>query len=187
MLKKKAAAGPGSVPDAAVPSRCRSRDSAMAVEIKKVPGGYDVEGILLRNGKCGCTSFAACCHTWSKVKVRDGDIEFTAKAQTPDTSETFEWGYTARKNGTTLRVHVQDARDKEIYSGFFPPHYSGWVVRGWEVTEITGEREDGALYRCGMSKWLYKEREESVLFEDLPDAWVCPRCGAPKSGFENIG
>jgi rubredoxin len=26
--------------------------------------------------------------------------------------------------------------------------------------------------------------EPGVLFETLPDDWVCPKCGSPKSDFE---
>lgn len=40
------------------------------------------------------------------------------------------------------------------------------------------------IYRCTMCGHLYDESKEGVKFADLPDDWVCPVCGAPKSLFE---
>ena len=159
----------------------------MPVEIKKIPGGFLVDGLELKSGKCGCTSFASCCYTWSKVKKRDGGFAFTAKTATPDTSENYEWGYTVQRDGVTVSVDVQDARDKEIYSGFLPPAVSAWQDKGWEVLETMGHREDGSVYRCGMSKWLYVESGDKPAFNELPDDWKCLKCGSPRSGFEDIG
>lgn len=28
---------------------------------------------------------------------------------------------------------------------------------------------------------------EGTAFEDLPDHWICPDCGAPKDAFEKLG
>ena len=33
---------------------------------------------------------------------------------------------------------------------------------------------------------IYDDAKESVKFEDLPDNWKCPLCGAPKSLFTKI-
>jgi pyruvate oxidase len=41
-------------------------------------------------------------------------------------------------------------------------------------------------WRCTVCGYIYDERKEGVKFEDLPDDWVCPVCGAPKSAFELI-
>ncbi|RDD53317.1 MAG: rubredoxin [Candidatus Korarchaeota archaeon NZ13-K] len=46
-------------------------------------------------------------------------------------------------------------------------------------------------YRCGVCGYVYdpSKGDESrgigagTPFEDLPDDWVCPICGAPKSAF----
>ncbi len=134
----------------------------MSIDIDKVPGGFRVEGIDLLGGKCGCTSVLKCCHSWSKVKKRGSDlIEFIAKMTTPDTTENYNWGYIVKKNGTTVKVNVEDARDKEIYSGFIPPSISDWEQRGWEVVEMTGSREDGVIWRCAAYKWLYKTIKKS--------------------------
>ncbi len=46
-------------------------------------------------------------------------------------------------------------------------------------------------YRCNICGYLYDPRAgdpdngvpPGTAFEDLPDGWVCPVCGAPKSEF----
>ncbi len=160
----------------------------MPVELEKVAGGFRVDGLDLRGGKCGCTSVAKCCYSWSKVKKRSPDlIEFVAKMETPDTVDNFMWSYTVRKDGLTIRVSVADARDKEIYSGFIPPSVKEWEARGWDVLEKSGDREDGAVWRCSMCRWLYKDDVEGRPFEELPTDWKCPVCKASKASFEKIG
>jgi rubredoxin len=158
------------------------------VEIEKIPGGFRLDGLELRGGKCGCTSVAKCCYSWSKVKRRGPDlVDLVAKMETPDTADNFTWSYTVRKDGVTVRVSVADARDKEIYSGYIPPSVKEWEARGWEVLERSGDREDGVVWRCSMCRRLYKEDKEGTPFEELPGDWKCPRCNASKSVFERIG
>ncbi len=49
-------------------------------------------------------------------------------------------------------------------------------------------------YRCLMCGWIYDESagdpgsgvEPGTKFEDIPDDWVCPECGAGKEEFEEI-
>ena len=41
-------------------------------------------------------------------------------------------------------------------------------------------------YRCTICGYIYDEAVEKVKFEDLPDDWTCPLCGAPKSLFEEV-
>ena len=36
---------------------------------------------------------------------------------------------------------------------------------------------------CGICGYVYDEDKEGVLFQDLPENWVCPLCGADKSVF----
>lgn len=57
--------------------------------------------------------------------------------------------------------------------------------------------EDGKMsaYRCMVCGYIYDPDEgesgsgiePGTAFEDLPDGWVCPECGAPKDQFERIG
>ena len=39
-------------------------------------------------------------------------------------------------------------------------------------------------YKCTICGHIYDEEVEGVKFEDLPDTWVCPLCGVPKSMFK---
>ena len=41
-------------------------------------------------------------------------------------------------------------------------------------------------YRCKICGHLYDEEKEKVKFADLPDNWICPKCGVPKSLFEVV-
>ncbi len=159
----------------------------MAVLVEKVAGGFSIDGLELLRGKCGCTSIAKCCYSWSKVKKKGDTIVFEAKMTAPDTKDNFNWGYTVRKEGITVTVLVEDARDKEIFSGFIPPSVKQWESRGWEVIEKYGDREDGVVWRCAICKWLYKDDKEGTSFENLLDDWRCPLCKAKKSEFEKIG
>ncbi|MBQ8644438.1 MAG: rubredoxin [Candidatus Methanomethylophilaceae archaeon] len=38
-------------------------------------------------------------------------------------------------------------------------------------------------YRCPLCGYVYDEEEKGVPFADLPDDWICPVCGEPKSEF----
>ncbi len=52
--------------------------------------------------------------------------------------------------------------------------YKSWmcVVCGFIYEEEKGYPEDGI--------------EPGTRWEDIPDTWVCPDCGAPKEDFEMI-
>ena len=41
-------------------------------------------------------------------------------------------------------------------------------------------------YRCKICGYIYDDAKETVKFEDLPEDWTCPWCGAPKSMFELV-
>ena len=41
-------------------------------------------------------------------------------------------------------------------------------------------------YECTICGYIYDDAQESVKFEELPDDWTCPICGAPKSVFKEI-
>jgi len=52
-----------------------------------------------------------------------------------------------------------------------------------------------ASYQCKICGYVYDPREGNpdtgiaagTAFADLPDSWVCPLCGAPKTEFERMG
>lgn len=41
-------------------------------------------------------------------------------------------------------------------------------------------------YKCNICGYIYDDSKEEVKFEDLPEDWKCPLCGAPKSQFTKI-
>ena len=47
----------------------------------------------------------------------------------------------------------------------------------------TGGIQDMALYRCELCAFLYDEDAEGMPWADIPDDWVCPICGSPKTQF----
>lgn len=41
-------------------------------------------------------------------------------------------------------------------------------------------------YVCQLCGYIYDEAEQGVKWEDLPEDWVCPLCGASKDQFEKV-
>jgi len=48
------------------------------------------------------------------------------------------------------------------------------------------EMKKMAKWECTICGYIYDEEAEGVKFEDLPDDYVCPECGAPKEDFEKL-
>jgi pyruvate oxidase len=38
-------------------------------------------------------------------------------------------------------------------------------------------------YRCTVCNYIYNEEKEKTLFNNIPNTWHCPICGAPKTAF----
>lgn len=41
-----------------------------------------------------------------------------------------------------------------------------------------------AKWICTVCGYIYDEEEAGTAFEDLPDDWLCPVCGADKEAFK---
>lgn len=41
-------------------------------------------------------------------------------------------------------------------------------------------------YQCDVCQWIYDEEKEGVKFEDQPENYVCPICGAGKDMFTKL-
>ena len=41
-------------------------------------------------------------------------------------------------------------------------------------------------YKCSLCGYIYDDDVEEIKFEDLPEDWVCPLCGAGKDMFKEI-
>ena len=60
------------------------------------------------------------------------------------------------------------------------------VIKGkspkYAPTYVEEKEEEVDKYVCTICKYEYSN--SLVPFEELPDDWVCPICGAPKSVFK---
>ena len=41
-------------------------------------------------------------------------------------------------------------------------------------------------YVCELCGYIYDEEAEGTKFEELPEDWVCPLCGASKDMFKKV-
>lgn len=106
-------------------------------QIERAPGGFRVDGLELRRGKCGCGGMGGdCCFTYSKVSHQGNSLTYEGKATAPSTTNNFEWGYQVRKGDLEVTVKMLDTRDdKEFFSGVYPPPLAAWKEKGWEVVQ----------------------------------------------------
>jgi len=105
--------------------------------IERSPGGFQVDGLEFRRGKCGCSGMGGdCCYTFSKVKKDGNTIIYEGKATAPSTTDNYEWGYRVRQGDVVVEVRMEDTRDnKDFFSGCYPPPLSAFKERGWEVED----------------------------------------------------
>jgi len=74
--------------------------------------------------------------------------------------------------------------------------YAGWhgklaFLSSWDHNRVG---EDYKVWMCIICGWVYEEEkgcpEEGLApgtrWEDVPEFWVCPDCGAGKEDFEMI-
>jgi rubredoxin len=62
------------------------------------------------------------------------------------------------------------------------------------MTNTEKETRDMDKYLCTVCGYIYDPAKgdpdngqpPGTSFDDLPDDWVCPECGVPKSDFEKI-
>jgi hypothetical protein len=106
-----------------------------ALQIERAPGGFQVDGLVLQRGKCGCGGMGGdCCFTYSKVKKDGNRLVYEGKATAPSTSDNYDWGYVVKKGDFEVQVDVLDTHDPHpFFYGHYPPPLTDWVERGWEV------------------------------------------------------
>ncbi len=103
----------------------------------------------------------------------------------------------------THTVFIVEAVNAEVVSGAAPLTYAGYHARKGKAPKnaptYRGETEPPAppaaspasTWTCGVCGYTYDPEEgdpahgvaPGTRFEDLPDDWVCPVCGAPKDAF----
>lgn len=52
--------------------------------------------------------------------------------------------------------------------------------------EETNSPTTSNKYKCSLCGYIYDDSKEKIKFEELPDDWKCPLCGASKSLFTKI-
>jgi hypothetical protein len=128
--------------------------------IKKVQRGYQVDGLDLLAGYCGCgclngsngDEVGECCHTYSSVKQENNTVAFFAKATTPHTTDNYEWGYRVQKGPVEVDVLVMDTRGPKNFPfrGAYPPALSEWLARGWTVLDQFERPLPGSLRKSAV-------------------------------------
>jgi len=61
-----------------------------------------------------------------------------------------------------------------------------------QLVRVNSRRDEMKKYRCTVCGYVYDPQKgdpdsgvkPGTPFEELPDDWVCPSCGADKSAFE---
>lgn len=105
------------------------------VRVERAPGGFQVDGLMLQRGKCGCGGLGGdCCFTYSKVRREGNRLIYEGKANAPSTKDNFRWGYVVRKGEVEVQVDMLDTKDPPpFFAGHYPPPLTAWQERGWQV------------------------------------------------------
>ena len=81
---------------------------------------------------------------------------------------------------------------REVMKGYSPKNAPTYVEKSLLESEISKEAIENELWQCLLCHYTYESEkgdpisgiEPGTKFEDLPDDWTCPICGADKSMFE---
>lgn len=73
---------------------------------------------------------------------------------------------------------------RNVKKGMAPKNAPTYIDKS--KLEAGGKKKVGDKYQCIICGHIYDEEIEDVKFEDLPDEWKCPICGADKADFELI-
>jgi rubredoxin len=54
------------------------------------------------------------------------------------------------------------------------------------MSQLRAKGEFMARYVCSACGYVYDEEQEGISWDDLPEDWFCPGCGAEKSLFHRL-
>ena len=73
---------------------------------------------------------------------------------------------------------------RETKKGVAPKNAPTYIDKS--KSEVKAPNPSSKKYQCSVCGYVYDEAEEDEEFDDLPDDWVCPLCGAGKEDFFEI-
>ena len=81
---------------------------------------------------------------------------------------------------------------REVMKGFSPKNAPTYVEKAAIAAELAGSEIENELWQCQLCHFTYESEKGDPIsgiapgtkFEDLPDDWTCPICGADKTLFE---
>lgn len=81
---------------------------------------------------------------------------------------------------------------REVMKGYSPKNAPTFVDKSHLIKEISVTANENELWQCQLCHYTYESEKGDPIsgiaagtkFEDLPDDWCCPICGADKSLFE---
>jgi flavin reductase (DIM6/NTAB) family NADH-FMN oxidoreductase RutF/rubredoxin len=81
---------------------------------------------------------------------------------------------------------------REVMKGYSPKNAPTYVEKSAIIQDIASAEKMNELWQCQLCHFTYESEkgdpisgiEPGTRFEDLPDDWTCPICGADKTLFE---
>jgi len=73
---------------------------------------------------------------------------------------------------------------RQVKKGMAPKNAPTYIDKS--KLESKKPQEEAAKYQCSVCQHIYDESQEDEKFDDLPDDWKCPVCGADKEDFYKV-
>ena len=73
---------------------------------------------------------------------------------------------------------------RKVKKGFSPKNAPTYIDKA--KLEKPRKEIDNKKYECNLCGYIYDNSKETIKFNDLPNDWTCPICGAEKSEFTEV-
>lgn len=106
--------------------------------------------------------------------------------------ETFDVGTHIMFIGELVNSELMDATKepltyahyRNVRKGFSPKNAPTYIDKSKLTTKV--EQVQTVQKKCSVCGYMYDDSKENIKFDDLPDSWHCPICGADKEDFTNV-